>query len=101
MRLQTERAPDLLNRRTSQPAGFRHASAAPVRLAARRLLQRTNDHLLNLLITDLTRGPLARLIVQPVQSLPHEPAAPLHTVVCDMRSRFANQFRVSAVLCVP
>jgi hypothetical protein len=41
------------------------------------LLERPHDHLLNLLIADLTWRPRARLVVQPVQALPHEPAAPL------------------------
>ena len=76
MRLQAKRAPDLLNRRAPQSAGFRHAAAAPVRLAARRRLERPHDHLLDLLIADLPRGPRARLVIQPVQSLANKPTAP-------------------------
>src|SRR5687768_13081758 len=76
MRLQPKRAPDLLHGRTAQPARFRHVAAAPMRLPAGRLLQRPHDHLLHLLVADLPRRPRARLVVQPVEPLAHESAAP-------------------------
>ena len=76
MRLESEGAPDLLDRRAAEAARFRHAAAAPMRLAARRLLERSHDHLLDLLIADLPRCTRARLVVQPVQALAHKPSAP-------------------------
>jgi hypothetical protein len=53
-------------------------------------LPRADDHLLDLLIGNAARRAGARLVIHPVQPLANKPCANLHTVVCDMRSRFAT-----------
>jgi hypothetical protein len=77
VRLEAECAPDLLDRRPAKAARFRHAAAAPTRRAARRFLERSHDHLLDVLIADLSWGTRTGLVVQAVQALAHNPSAPL------------------------
>src|SRR5215813_4658460 len=94
MRLESERPPDLLDRRTAEATRFGHAAAAPVRLAAGRLLERPHDHSLDVLIADLPRRPGPRLVVQPVDALAHEPSAPL----ADRGLRHAQSLRHRLVI---
>ena len=90
MRLQAKRAPDLLNRRAPQPARFRHAAAAPVRLAARRVSS----------VRTITCSICSSLICRgvPGRGSSYSPSSRsrinrprhLHTVTCDIRRRFAT-----------
>lgn len=58
------------------PVAFAMPRLPRMRLAVRRRFQRPHNHLLDLLITDLTRRPGPRLVAEPVQSLTNEAAAP-------------------------
>ncbi len=77
MGLQPKRVPNATDRGVTEPDGFRHPPRTPVRRAAGRRFQRAHDHGFHLVIGDgpFRTGPW--FVIQPVQPLPHEPAAPL------------------------
>jgi hypothetical protein len=77
VRFQAKGAPDTAHRRLAHPGRGRHRSRRPVRSVRRRLLQRLDDHPLDLLIADRARFARTRLIVQPIQPLASESPAPL------------------------
>src|SRR3981189_686672 len=76
MRLQSKGAPDAADRRLAQSGpGCQHA-AGPVRSPLRSFFQRQPHHLLDLLVTDLTRCSRTWLIAQPNNSFGDETIAP-------------------------
>src|SRR5512138_2263386 len=88
MQPKAERARDLLDRRAAEPARLRHAATAPV-AAMWGPFQRPDDHLLDLVIADPTRG-APRFVIQPVQPLANNRPRHLETVTSDIRTRFAT-----------
>ena len=77
MGLQPERMPNATDGHVTQADGFRHVARTPVRRAARRGFERAYDHLLHLIIGDRALRPGSRLVIQSVQPLSNEAAAPL------------------------
>ena len=77
VRLQAERPPDPTDRHPTQPRRARHAADTPVRLPARRRFQRSRQHPLDLRIGNGAGRPRAGLVIQSVEPLADEAAAPL------------------------
>jgi hypothetical protein len=76
MRLQPKRVPHAADGGVTETDGFRHLARTPVRGAARRRFQCTNNHVFHLRIRDRALGAGTRLIVQPIQSVHDESPAP-------------------------
>ena len=76
MGLQSKRVPNVADRRVTEPDGFRHLARTPVRRAARRRFQRTDNHLLHLLVGNRALRARSRLIVETIQSMRDKPTAP-------------------------
>ena len=77
MRLQAERTPDPIDGHATQVQRLGHVPGAPVRGPARRGFERSNNHLLDLVIGNRPRRTGPRFVVQAVESLSHEAPAPL------------------------
>ena len=77
MRLQAEGAPDPADGHPTQVHRLGHAPRAPLRGPAGGRFQGTNNHLLDLVVGDGPRGTGPRFVVQPVEPITHEAAAPL------------------------
>ena len=77
VRLEVERLPDPPDRRLRQPGALRHRRPRPVRRVGRGRLQRGHHDVLDLINGDRRRPARAGLIHQPVESVGHEPGAPL------------------------
>jgi hypothetical protein len=77
MRLQAERAPNPADRHPAEPGGFGQAARAPMGLSSGRAFQSLNDHLLDLGIAYLARGPGSRLVIQSFQASLQKSRAPL------------------------
>ena len=85
MRLEPERPPDPADRALAHPGRGRHRPRRPMRRVARLLLQRLHDHPLDVLVADRARLARPRLVMQPVEAAPREPAPPL----ADRRARYS------------
>ena len=72
-----------LTARLAHPGRGRHRARRPVRRVRRLLLERLHDHPLDVLVADRARLARPRLVMQPIEAAPREPAAPL----ADRRSR--------------
>ena len=77
MRLQRERPPDPADRALAHPGRGRHRPRRPVRRVRRLLLERLHDHPLDVLVADRARLARPRLVMQPIEAAPREPAPPL------------------------
>src|SRR5207247_8651118 len=77
VRLQRHRPPAPAHGSLAHPARRGHRPRRPVRRTGRLLLERLHDHPLNLLVADRARLPRPRLVMQPVEATPREPAPPL------------------------
>ena len=77
MRLQPERPPDPADRALAHPGRGRHRARRPVRRVRRLLLERLHDHPLDVLVADRARLARPRLVMQPIEAAPREPAPPL------------------------
>src|SRR5437879_6592640 len=76
MRLQPERAPDAADRGLTHSRCARHRARRPVRGVWRGLLERLDDHPLDILIVDRARLARTRLVVQPIKATPREATPP-------------------------
>ena len=74
---QSEGSPDAADGHSTQPRRAGERTRAPVRDAGRSGLQRSDDHLLDLVIGDGARGTWSRLIQKAIESLPRKARAPL------------------------
>ena len=83
MRLEPERPPDPADRALAHPGRGRHRARRPMRRVRRLLLERLHDHPLDVLVADRARLARPRLVMQPVETAPREPAPPL----ADRRAR--------------
>src|SRR5438034_6104624 len=94
MRLERERPPDSADRALAHPGRGRHRTRRPVRRVRRLLLERLDDHALNVDVADRAGLPRPRLVVQPVEAAAREPAPPpadrragTAQLGCDLRAR--------------
>ena len=85
MRLERERPPDPADRALAHPGRGRHRARRPVRRVRRLLLERLHDHPLDVLVADRARLARPRLVVQPIEAAPREPAPP----PADRRARYS------------
>ena len=76
MRLQPECPPNPADHGVTHARRFRHRPRAPVRLAARRRLERLHDDGLDLLVGDRAWRADARFVIQPLEPVLDELAAP-------------------------
>src|SRR2546430_6007203 len=60
---QRESVPDAMHRRDRHAGGSRHRASAPMRCIGRQRLQRLGHHLGDLLVSNLTRRPAARPVI--------------------------------------
>src|SRR6478752_3982215 len=77
MRLERERPPDPADRALAHPGRSCHRTRRPMRRVGRLLFERLHDHPLDGLITNQTRLPRPRLVMQPVETAAGKPAPPL------------------------
>jgi hypothetical protein len=61
----------------THPGRLSHRARRPVRRVRRLLLERLDDHPLDITVADRTRLTRTRLIMQPIKTTPREPATPL------------------------
>ena len=74
--LSAERPPDPADRALAHPGRGRHRARRPVRRVRRLLLERLHDHPLDVLVADRARLARPRLVMQPIEAAPREPAPP-------------------------
>jgi hypothetical protein len=77
VRLEPEGPPDAADRALAHPGRGRHRARRPVRRVGRLLLERLDDHPLDISVADRARLARTRLVMQTVEATPSEPAAPL------------------------
>ena len=77
MRLEREGPPDAADRALAHPGRRRHRPCRPVRRIGRQLLERLDDHPLDVVVADRARLSRPRLVMQAVEAAPREPAPPL------------------------
>src|SRR5262245_14732086 len=93
MRLQRERLPDAMHRRSRHARRSCHPARAPMRRVRRLSLERPRHDLLDPVITDLAWRTASRLVVEPVETSFGKPSAPrLHR-----RARYSDGSRDRAV----